>query len=824
MDNASKFSPLKSKKIIVFGILAIILALTVIFIFKKKRNKDPQAFAKYIESYTSGTISKKSSIKIHFANAVKNMVDLGKADERQLFEFSPNIKGKAYWLDAQTIEFRPDEQLKPDQEYEAILNLNQITTTEKGFEEFDFDFKITKPGLSLAQSGLVSQNSTALTYMKLIGEINTADYEEQQNIEKTLSLDFNQKLKVKWQHEPEKNHSTFVIDSIKKTASDQNLILKWNGSSINSNDKGEEKIIVPAKTIFKVLDMRAVQGAEDYALIQCAEPINVAQDLNGLITFGDFKDLRFTIDGSQIRVYAPKDLQGDYTLTVSAAITNIENKNLESGKTATITFEDKLPSVTIAGTGTILPKSGKLVLPFDAVNLKAVDVTVIKIYESNIPQFFQVNNYKEGNELRRVAKPVVQKTIRLDADKGINLHKKTRFTLDLDKLIRTEPGAMYRVTLGFRQAYTTYNCVSTTTTASSGDEDEDYDNYSENIDEDDEFWEKYEDYYPDHYNWSDKDNPCTPSYYTNERWASRNLLASNIGLVAKRGNDNSMLVVATDLLTAKPLSGVTLNLLDYQQQILTTQKTDGDGLAKFDLKRKPYLLIAKLKSERGYLKLDDGNSLPLSRFDVGGDMVQNGIKGFIYGERGVWRPGDTVYLSFLLEDKLKKLPANYPVTLEFFNPKGQLAKRTVSTQALNGFYTFKTTTENTDPTGNWLAKIKVGSASFTKTVKIETVMPNRLKINFDLGGKTYLGNGATSATSLSAKWLFGTPAQYLKAKVDVNLNTMQTKFKGFDDYTFDNPTLKFESQIKTIFEGTLNAVGTAVINTNLSEQMLLQGC
>ncbi|TKC10081.1 hypothetical protein FA048_07690 [Pedobacter polaris] len=827
MENTAKYSSSTLKKVL-FGALFLVSIFAIYFLFFKKKNQqDNQAYAKYVESYTSGTISKKSYIRVHLASAVKSLSDLGKPDDREIFDFSPSIKGKTFWIDPQTIEFRPDEQLEPDQKYEATLNLSKITTTEKGLEEFDFDFKVIKPGLNLSQNGLVSQNNTSLTYMKLMGEINTSDYEEQQGVEKALSLDFAQQLKVKWTHDPEKHRSTFVIDSIKKINKETTLTLKWNGDAINADeDKGEEKVIIPAKTIFKVLDIKAVQGAEDYALIQCSEPINVAQDLNGLISLGDLQDLRFTIDASQIKVYAPDELQGNYAVTVNAAITDIEGKKLESAKSANIIFEDKLPSVTIAGTGTILPNSGKLVLPFEAVNLKAVDVTVIKIYENNIPQFFQVNNYKEGNELRRVAKPVVQKTIRLDEDKGVNLHKKTRFTLDLDKLIRTEPGAMYRVTIGFRKAYNVYECKesSSTTTNEDGDDYEgDYESYGETIDEDDEFWNSYQDYYPNHYRWADRDNPCTPSYYTNERWASRNLLASNIGLVAKRGNDNSMLIVATDLLTAKPLSGVSLELQDYQRQILTTIKTDSDGLAIFDLKSKPFLLVAKNGKERGYLKLDDGNSLPLSRFDVGGDVVQNGIKGFIYGERGVWRPGDSVFVSFILEDKLKKLPANYPVTFELFNPKGQLAKRTVIAQALNGFYTFKTATENTAPTGNWLVKAKVGGASFSKTIKIETIMPNRLKINFDLGGKTYLGNGTSSATTLSAKWLFGTPAQNLKAKVDVNLNTTETKFKGFDGYSFDNPTVNFESQIKTIFEGTLNALGTAIVNTNLSESGVAPG-
>lgn len=829
MENTGK-TPSNSKKYILIGVLAAIIAGAGYFIFKKKKHQDNQAYAKYIESYTSGTISKKSFIRIHLASAVKNLTDLGKPDDRELLDFSPNIKGKIFWIDAQTIEFRPEEALQPDQKYEATLRLDKIIATEKGLEEFDFDFKVIKPGLNLTQNGLVSQNNTSLAYMKLSGEVNTADVEDQQNIEKSLTVGYAQKLKVKWQHDPEKHKSSFTIDSVKKAGSEQALLLKWNGDAIGASDnKGEEKIAVPAKGVFKVLAIKAIQGAEDYALIQCADPVNVGQDLNGLITLGDLQDLRFTIDGSQIKVYAPNDLEGNYNVTVNAGITNIEGKTLQNAKTANIIFENKQPSVTIAGTGTILPNSGKLVLPFEAVNLKAVDVTIIKIYEDNIPQFFQVNNYKEGNELRRVAKPVVQKTIRLDEDKAVNLHKKTRYTLDLDKLIKAEPGAMYRVMIGFRQAYNVYDCKTEETSADNDDEDaeyyneEGYDSYGQKIDEDDEFWDRYNSYYPPHYRWEDRNNPCKPSYYTTERWASRNLLASNIGLIAKRGNDNSMLVIATDLLSAKPLSGVEVELLDYQRQVLTTVKTDGNGWASFDLKRKPFLLIAKNGKERGYLKLDDGNSLPLSRFDVGGDVVQEGIKGFIYGERGVWRPGDSLYLSFILEDKLKKLPENYPVTFEFYNPKGQLAKKMVSAQALNGFYTFKTATESTEPTGNWLAKVKVGGASFSKTIKIETIMPNRLKINFDLGGKTYLGNGASSATTLSAKWLFGTPAQNLKAKVDVNLNTMQTKFKGFDEYSFDNPTINFQSQVKTIFEGTLNAEGMATVNTNLSESNTAPG-
>jgi uncharacterized protein YfaS (alpha-2-macroglobulin family) len=92
--------------------------------------------------------------------------------------------------------------------------------------------------------------------------------------------------------------------------------------------------------------------------------------------------------------------------------------------------------------------------------------------------------------------------------------------------------------------------------------------------------------------------------------------------------------------------------------------TDVNGMLDIKLSEKPFLMIAKLGKQRGYLKLLDGYTNSLSKFDVEGELVQKGIKGFIYGERGVWRPGDSLYLTFILENKLHKIPENHPVKFE----------------------------------------------------------------------------------------------------------------------------------------------------------------
>ncbi len=498
--------------------------------------------------------------------------------------------------------------------------------------------------------------------MKLDGVIQTADDEDDASIEKLISTNFGSPVHISWQHSNPTHTHKFTITELTRAADKVNLLsVMWDGSSLNVDKKGSQDFQVPAIGDFKVLAITAVQDQDQYVLVQFSDAIMVGQELKGLVGIKNVEDAAYTIDGSTVKVYAPERLQGNYSAFVNEGVENISHKKITQAYSANVFFENRLPSVTIPGKGDILPDSCKLAMPFDAVYLNAVDVSIIKIYENNVPQYFQNNGFDGGQELRSVGRPIVQKTIRLDQDKSLNLNKKNRFMLDIDQLIKAEPGAIYRVIIGFRKEYSLYNCsmgspVLKKNDASDDEEgDSEYDGGNTNKikDEDDDFWQRYDNYYPDSYQWNERFDPCKNSYYTKDRWAKRNIIASNIGLITKRGNDNSMIVAVTNILSAKPMQGVSLELLDFQKQVLYKGTSDADGMAKFDLKRKPYLLVAKNGAERGYLKLDDGSSLPLSRFNVGGDEIQSGLKGSIYGERGVWRPGDSIFLSFILEDKLK---------------------------------------------------------------------------------------------------------------------------------------------------------------------------
>lgn len=127
---------------------------------------------------------------------------------------------------------------------------------------------------------------------------------------------------------------------------------------------------------------------------------------------------------------------------------------------------------------------------------------------------------------------------------------------------------------------------------------------------------------------------------------------------------------------------------------------------------------------------------------------------------------------------------------------------------MNGFYTFDVPTQATDPTGLWNAYIKVGGTTFHKGLRIETIKPNRLKINLALP-KVLQATDKNFYAPLTSTWLTGATASKLKAKVEMSLSKVNTQFKNYGQYIFNNPATDFTTIKTDIFDGTLDAEGKA---------------
>jgi alpha-2-macroglobulin len=301
------------------------------------------------------------------------------------------------------------------------------------------------------------------------------------------------------------------------------------------------------------------------------------------------------------------------------------------------------------------------------------------------------------------------------------------------------------------------------------------------------------------------------------------VLASNLGLIAKKGDDNILHVMVNDLITALPVNEVILDVYDYQMQLIVSGNTNQDGSASLACERKPFLVIAKKDKDRNYLKTNDGSSLSLSSFDVSGNKPEKGIKAFIYGERDVWRPGDSIFLSVFIKDMLSDLPAGHPVQFELINPLEQRVDNQVQKPDGKNLLVFTTKTSPDAVTGNYKALFRIGGATFTKRVRVETVKPNRLKIALDFPGEILGGSEGAAKGTLNVKWLNGSVAKNLKSSVDYILKPAKTEFDKYRQYIFDDPTTEFYSETVNIFDEQTDESGNAKISFDPGKEINAPG-
>lgn len=813
------------KKIAV-GVTALGLAVFGIFYFTNLPARKPvaqvvdPAFGEYISSYTAGVVSSGSTLRIILSQDVVDSTEVGQETSVKLFDFSPSIAGKTVWTDRRTLEFRPEGRMKSGQVYEVGFQLSRLLEVPKNLEVFEYTFQVVPQNFEVRIDNVVPYVTTELKRQKIQGVFLTADYAENEAVENAVKAQQGSKsLKITWIHEGEGKQHPFVIEEVAREEELSKVVVDIDGKSLGISQQDKREVDIPALGDFIITNVKVEQSSNQHVVIQFSDPLSEKQNVNGLIEISGLTDLEFEIKGNEIKVFPALRQGGSKTLSVASGIKNILNYKMKDGGSFDIAFEQLNPAVRFVGKGNVLPGTNGLIMPFEAVNLKAVDVEIVKIYEKNVLQFLQVNDLDGSQELRRVGKPILRKTVSLENSGATDLGKWNRFTLDLATLIQTEPGAIYQVRINIKKQYSAFACADEGDESSGSMTNVTGEDWIDNDEQEFSNWDSYEEYYYDeYYDWDQRDNPCHSSYYTGNKNIKKNVIASDLGLLAKRGGDGNTHVFVTDLKTAKPLAGVQLQIFDYQQQVIGTTTTDNDGKAIINSKEAPFALIASNNNQRGYLKLGNGESLSLSSFDVGGEAVNKGLKGFLYGERGVWRPGDSLYLTFILEDKLKLLPANHPVVFELQNPQGQVTSRLVRSSSENGFYKLATATSSDAPTGNWTGRVKVGGTEFAQTIKIETVKPNRLKLNLDFGvDRIAAGNNNISGT-LNVKWLHGAPGRNLKAEYEVLLTKAETKFAKYPEFEFDDYSRDFNSEAQTIYEGSTDSEGNAVINATLETQ------
>ena len=813
------------RKILFFSFFSI-----VFFACDNNKNirESPESFSSYVYAYTSGEISKAAPIRIQFTNSLIASDKIGAVVDDGIVSFQPRIDGEAIWEDDRTIYFKPNDYLPAKEGYIGKIILKKLfKNVPKEAKVFEFDFQVKEQNFYVRFNGLRGVDPEDSKKQRLEGYVSTNDIAESEDVEKLLKVEYpEQKTNIRWEHSSDKLRHDFFIENIIRNKEDSELLVEWNGKPLGVNVKSNQTFVVPGINNFQIMDARVVQGDDQYVQIFFSDPLLKSQNFDGLVTISGYTGkLRFTVDGNQLLVYPSSQLKGERIVGIERGLKNFLEVKTKERIEWTLLFEEPKPALRLVGNGVIIPESEGLIFPFEAINLNAVDIEVFKIYNNNILQYLQSNQIDGYYQLEQVGRIILQKQISLtELNPGANKSIWTRFALDLSQLMETDPNSIYQIRLGFRPEYSSYKCE-----GGSENEMERLQVLEDPFEDDGEIqsiWDYgyygYRGYYSG-FDYEHRENPCFPAYYNADNFIRRNVLASNLGILAKSGTDGEMLLFVTDLRSTKPIAGINLDIYDYQQQVIKSVTTDGDGMAKVDLNIKPFVVVANRGTERGYLKLLDPNALSLSKFDVSGTYTQKGIKGYIYGERGVWRPGDSLYLNFVLEDKSDKLPENHPITFELYDSRNQLQQKFTTSENVHDVYPLAIATAHDAPTGNWRANVQLGGAFFTKTLKIETVKPNRLKIKLDFGKEELNVADMPMNSTLQINWLHGAPARNLKAKIEMQLRSVNTTFPKYSDYEFDDPARYVSSDYKTIFDGPVNDNGEASIKTDFSGNKNLPG-
>jgi len=777
-------------------------------------------YAPYVNAYTGGVISQNSTIRIELTHD-QPMVDLNSELKNNPFSFSPSLKGKAYWVSNNTIEFVPEEgTLKPGTLYEGTFQLGDFIEVDKKLKEFNFSFRVQERNFTLQLESLPI-TATQPDEINIKGEIRFSDVVKKEEVEKMLTAsDGKKSYPVEVTATDNLTRYQFNIRQIPREADDYPLTITANGNPAGIDRKQSEEVLIPAKDCFRFMSAERIEQPENGIEIVFSAPLSTTQDLKGLIEIPEVSSSIFQISENRVFIYFEANTQNKLTLNIHEGVKDSQGKALGTSHTISFSEVSLKPQVEMSTSAAILPDSKSLIIPFRAVNLYAVDLSVIRIFENNVLMFMQTNSLASTNELRRSGRLVYKKTLWLAKDASKDIHHWGDYSIDLAGLIHQEPGAIYRVILSFRQEYSAYPC--------GGNENQDMkfadSNTSDGLtkvsgsvlsEEDEAIWNTPEAYYYYNggtmdwsvYRWTERDNPCHPSYYMNsDRIAACNVFASNLGMIVKRNSLNKLWIAVSNILDTKPIGKAQVTAYNFQLQPIGKGETNGDGFVEITPKGVPFIIVAESEKQKAYVRVVDGEEQSVSRFDVGGKDIQKGLKGFIYGERGVWRPGDTLYISFILEDREKRIPDKHPVALEIYNPRGQFYTKMISTQGMNGFYTFDVPTQATDPTGLWNAYIKVGGTTFHKGLRIETIKPNRLKINLALP-KILQATDKDVYAPLTSTWLTGATASKLKAKIEMSLSKVNTQFKNYGQYIFNNPATNFTTIKTDIFDGTLDAEG-----------------
>ena len=236
------------------------------------------AFSSYILSFTSGVVSNNATIRVRFVQEIDGAV-ADKLVEENPFSVSPKLKGNAFWVDSQTIEFVPEQYMPAGEIFTVTFDVAQFITVPKDLSELQFRFQVKYQGVEYNFAGFESYDLQDYTWQKVHGVFITADNVEPSVFAQSISISLGSKqLPVSWKPTEDFTKFEFTIDSIQRTNKAQTLSIECDGESYGFHEKITQRLTIPAKDDFSVIRVIPTTQPTTCLTIFFSDPLDAGQE------------------------------------------------------------------------------------------------------------------------------------------------------------------------------------------------------------------------------------------------------------------------------------------------------------------------------------------------------------------------------------------------------------------------------------------------------------------------------------------------------------------------------------------------------------------
>ena len=284
------------------------------------------------------------------------------------------------------------------------------------------------------------------------------------------------------------------------------------------------------------------------------------------------------------------------------------------------------------------------------------------------------------------------------------------------------------------------------------------------------------------------------------------VIATDIALTSMTGSDG-LHVFARSLATALPLPGVKIRLIATGLDTLGEQVTDASGGVVF-----PAALLAgsRANSAATIEAFGDGGNFAfqdltrpafdLSDRGVSGRAAPTGLQAFVYAERGIYRPGETVNVVALLRDRVGNAVDGQPLKIILRRPDGVAERSFVLPPATAGGFLQQVKLSASAARGNWTFEAYVDPTAppiGQLQVDVEDFLPQQLKVTL-ASRLQWMKASQPLTAALDGDFLYGAPAAGLHTQGDLAVVRDAAPVAGADGYQFglvDDKVTNIDNQL-----------------------------